>query len=163
PRAGSWSPPGPPSSSRSPSSSTGGTPAGSDKASGYRVLGPISWTDMDATDGRRLPAQAGGAGRQRWGPGWRRYLRPSLPPPLPAVRRPRRDEVLPRRRRGLRLGHPRRLRRVLAGHGGTGHGGGPGRADDLAAKLDPLRRARRAVRGRGAVRARRGVRYVRLP
>ena len=29
---------------------------------------------MDATDGRRIPAEAGWAGRQRWGQGWRRYV-----------------------------------------------------------------------------------------
>ena len=29
---------------------------------------------MDATDGRRTPAEAGWAGRQRWSQGWRRYV-----------------------------------------------------------------------------------------
>src|SRR5262249_57556379 len=75
PRAGSWSPPGPPSSSQSPSSSTGGKGAASDAAPGYGVLGRISWTDVDASDGRCSPAEAKLVGRQRsWIQGWRRYV-----------------------------------------------------------------------------------------
>src|SRR5262249_30252747 len=75
PRAGSWSPPGPPSSSRSPSSSTGGTRAAADAAPRYGGVRPHNCGDGGASDGPGGAAagDAGGPPRTRR-QGWRRYV-----------------------------------------------------------------------------------------